>query len=43
MHTRVYLRKGKGNQRIAKIYAGPLPENECTFAIAEAGIVDADA
>ena len=43
VHTRVYLRKGKGNQRIAKIYAGPLPENECTFAITDAGIVDADA
>ena len=43
VHTRVYLRKGKGNQRIAKVYAGPLPENEATFAISEAGIVDADA
>ena len=26
VHVRVQLRKGKGNQRIAKIYAGPLPE-----------------
>lgn len=42
VHTRVYLRKGKGNQRIAKIYAGPLPENETTFAITDAGIVDAE-
>ncbi len=42
MHTRVYLRKGKGNQRIAKIYAGPLPEEEATFAILEGGIADAE-
>jgi meiotic recombination protein DMC1 len=42
VHTRVYLRKGKGNQRIAKIYAGPLPEEEATFALTEGGVVDAD-
>ena len=42
VHVRVYLRKGKGNQRIAKIYAGPMPENECTFAISDHGIVEAD-
>jgi hypothetical protein len=42
VHTRVYLRKGKGNQRIAKIYAGPLPEEEATFAILEGGIADAE-
>ena len=42
VHTRVYLRKGKGNQRIAKINAGPLPEEEATFAISEGGIVDAE-
>ena len=43
VHTRVYLKKGKGNQRIAKIYAGALPELEATFAITERGIEDADA
>ena len=42
VHTRIYLRKGKGNQRIAKIYAGPLPEDEATFALTENGVVDAD-
>ena len=40
---RVYLRKGKNNQRIAKLYAGPRAETEATFAITNAGIVDADA
>lgn len=29
--TRVYLRKGKANQRIAKIYSGPLPELEVSI------------
>jgi meiotic recombination protein DMC1 len=42
VHTRVYLKKGKGNQRIAKIYAGPLPEEDATFAITEGGICDVD-
>ena len=42
VHTRIYLRKGKGNQRIAKIYAGPLPEDEATFALTENGVGDAD-
>lgn len=39
---RVYLRKGKGNQRIAKIYAGPVAEAEATFGISEAGVGEAD-
>lgn len=42
VHVRVQLRKGKGNQRVAKIYAGPLPEDEATFAITEHGVVDAE-
>ena len=42
VHTRVHLRKGKNNQRIAKIYAGPLPEEEATFALTEHGVVDAE-
>ena len=42
VHVRVHLRKGKGNQRIAKIYAGPLPEEEATFALTENGVVDAE-
>lgn len=42
VHTRVYLRKGKGTQRIGKIYSGPMPEEEATFAIADGGIVDAE-
>ncbi len=42
VHTRVQLRKGKGTQRVAKIYAGPMPEDEATFSITEHGVVDAE-
>uniref|UniRef100_A0A914UKS0 Meiotic recombination protein DMC1/LIM15 homolog n=1 Tax=Plectus sambesii TaxID=2011161 RepID=A0A914UKS0_9BILA len=39
--TRVMLRKGRGETRIAKIYDSPdLPENEAMFAIAQGGVVD---
>ena len=39
---RVYLRKGKGEQRIAKLVDAPnLPEAEAVFTITEAGIKDA--
>jgi len=38
---RVYLRKGKGEQRIAKIIDAPhLPEEEAIFSITEDGILD---
>ncbi|MHA2296246.1 MAG: DNA repair and recombination protein RadA [Candidatus Hodarchaeales archaeon] len=41
--TRVYLRKSKGNRRIARIYDSPLlPEGEAVFTIAESGIIDED-
>ena len=41
--TRLYLRKGRGEQRICKIYDSPsLPESEATFAIANQGIIDAE-
>lgn len=41
--TRVYLRKGKGEQRIAKIYDSPnMPEAEATFSITPNGVNDAD-
>lgn len=40
--TRVMLRKGRGETRIAKIYDSPeLPENEATFAITQGGVADA--
>ena len=40
--TRVALRKGRNETRIAKIYDSPdLPEAEATYAIGEGGIVDA--
>jgi len=40
--TRLYLRKGRGETRICKIYDSPcLPESEATFAIAANGITDA--
>jgi len=40
--TRIYLRKGRGETRVAKIYDSPdLPESEATFAITNGGINDA--
>jgi meiotic recombination protein DMC1 len=39
--TRIFLKKGKGEQRIAKIYDSPLvPEAEALFAITPGGIAD---
>merc|ERR1719300_1747219 len=39
--TRLYLRKGRGEQRICKIYDSPcLPEGEAVFAINADGIGD---
>jgi DNA repair protein RAD51 len=41
--TRLSFRKGRGDQRIAKVVDSPtLPESECTFCITEGGITDAD-
>ncbi|KAK8900051.1 recombinase rad51 [Tritrichomonas musculus] len=41
--TRLYLRKGRGEQRICKIYDSPsLPESEASFAISNGGIIDAE-
>lgn len=40
--TRLQLRKGRGENRICKVYDSPsLAESECTFAIMEDGISDA--
>ncbi|KAI8426172.1 hypothetical protein MSG28_005113 [Choristoneura fumiferana] len=40
--TRISLRKGRGENRIAKIYDSPdLPESEATFAITSGGVADA--
>lgn len=40
--TRISLRKGRGEQRVAKIYDSPcLPEGEATFAINSDGVGDA--
>lgn len=40
--TRISLRKGRGENRIAKIYDSPdLPESEATFAITAGGVADA--
>lgn len=39
--TRLSLRKGRGENRICKIYDSPtLPESECTFTISDGGITD---
>lgn len=41
--TRLYLRKGRGEQRICKIYDSPsLPESEASFALSNGGIIDAE-
>lgn len=40
-HYRLYLRKGRGETRVCKIYDSPcLPESEATFAITARGIDD---
>uniref|UniRef100_A0A6A7GAV1 Meiotic recombinase Dmc1 n=1 Tax=Hirondellea gigas TaxID=1518452 RepID=A0A6A7GAV1_9CRUS len=39
--TRISLRKGRGDQRIAKIYDSPsLPEAECVYQLSDGGICD---
>eukprot|EP00762_Andalucia_godoyi_P003161 ANDGO_01113.mRNA.1 Meiotic recombination protein DMC1 homolog len=39
---RLYLRKGRGEQRIAKIYDSPsMPEAECIYQLSGGGIMDA--
>ncbi|CAG8604513.1 5958_t:CDS:2, partial [Scutellospora calospora] len=39
--TRLFLRKGKGDSRVCKIYDSPcLPEAESTFTIGQGGIED---
>lgn len=39
--TRLYLRKGRGDTRICKIYDSPcLPESEAMFSISNEGITD---
>lgn len=39
--TRLYLRKGRGDSRVCKIYDSPsLPESEAVFAISQEGIID---
>jgi len=40
---RIYLRKGKGNQRVAKVVDAPhLPEAEAVFTLSEEGIRDSE-
>lgn len=40
--TRLMLRKGRGENRVCKVYDSPLlPENEATFAITPGGVADA--
>lgn len=40
--TRLYLRKGRGDNRVCKIYDSPcLPETEAMFAISAEGVTDA--
>ncbi|KAI4840091.1 meiotic recombination protein DMC1 [Plasmodium brasilianum] len=39
---RLSLRKGKGDQRVCKVYDAPnLPEIECIFQLSDSGIIDA--
>jgi hypothetical protein len=40
--TRLWLKKGRGENRVAKIIASPhLPEREATFGIGTEGVTDA--
>jgi DNA repair protein RAD51 len=40
--TRIFIKKGRGENRIAKIQASPsLPERDATFGISAEGITDA--
>ena len=40
--TRLYLKKGRGDERIAKLYDSPdMPEADCAFKIANGGIDNA--
>ncbi|CAO3615529.1 unnamed protein product [Cunninghamella blakesleeana] len=39
--TRIYLRKGRAEERVAKIYDSPdMPENEASYTITHGGIMD---
>jgi RecA/RadA recombinase len=39
--TRLYLKKGRGEQRVCKVYDSPcLPEEECLFQLSDGGVVD---
>ncbi|KAI7899547.1 meiotic recombinase Dmc1, partial [Cokeromyces recurvatus] len=39
--TRIYLRKGRGEERVAKLYDSPdMPESEASYSINSGGIVD---
>lgn len=41
--TRLYLKKGKGDERICKVYDSPvLPTSEAVFLLTECGIDDPD-
>ena len=41
--TRLYMRKGKAEQRVCRIYDSPsLPESEAAFQLSDGGIVDAN-
>uniref|UniRef100_A0A7S2FVY7 DNA repair and recombination protein RadB n=1 Tax=Octactis speculum TaxID=3111310 RepID=A0A7S2FVY7_9STRA len=41
-HTRLKLRKSRGENRICQVYDSPsIPESECTFALGNTGIEDA--
>lgn len=41
--TRIFCRKGKGENRVAKVVDSPdMPEEEATYKITEAGICDGD-
>ncbi|ONH69846.1 Meiotic recombination protein DMC1 [Cyberlindnera fabianii] len=41
--TRILLRKGRGEERVAKLMDSPdMPESECVYIITEGGIADSD-
>jgi meiotic recombination protein DMC1 len=41
--TRLFLRKGKGEQRVCKIYDSPcIGEGEAVFQLSDGGLIDAE-
>lgn len=43
LKTKIYNRKGRGDERVAKLLDSPdMPEKECVYIINEGGITDSE-